>query len=43
MKVDWKPMMTIAPVKHDAQGRLPSLQSYEETIRRGMSFLLDFA
>ena len=41
MKVDWKPMMTIAPVKRDAQGKLLPLQPYDETIRRGMSFLLD--
>ena len=39
--VDWKPMMTVAERKHDAQGNLLPLQSYDETIRRGMAFLLD--
>jgi hypothetical protein len=39
--IDWKPLMTIAPVKRDAQGDLLPLQSYDETIRRGMAFLLD--
>ena len=39
--IDWKPLMTIAPVKRDAKGDLLPLQSYNETIRRGMSFLLD--
>ena len=38
--IDWKPMMTIADRKHDAQGSLLPLQSYDETIRRGMAFLL---
>lgn len=38
--VDWKSMMTVAPVKRDAHGRLLALQSYDETIRRGMTFLL---
>jgi len=38
--VDWKNMMTVAPVKRDAHGRLLALQSYDETIRRGMTFLL---
>ena len=36
-KVDWKPMMTIAERKRAAQGNLLPLQSYEETIRRGMA------
>jgi hypothetical protein len=40
-KVDWRKMMTIADPKHDAQGNLLPLQSYDETIRRGMSFLLN--
>jgi lysophospholipase L1-like esterase len=38
--VDWRKMMTIAERKRDAQGGLLPLQSYEETIRRGMDFLL---
>jgi len=38
---DWKSMMTIADRKRDARGKLLPLQSYDETIRRGMSFLLD--
>lgn len=40
-EIDWKPLMTIAEVKRDAQDKLLPLQSYDETIRRGMSFLLD--
>lgn len=39
-KVDWRKMMTIADRKRDARGKLLPLQSYDETIRRGMSFLL---
>ena len=40
--VDWKKdFMTIAPVKRDSGGRLDPLQSYEQTIARGMSFMLD--
>ncbi|MFZ9935820.1 MAG: hypothetical protein ACO3JG_02040 [Luteolibacter sp.] len=38
---DWKSLMTVAEVKRDEQGKLLPLQSYEETIRRGMAFLLD--
>ncbi len=38
---NWKSMMTIAERKHDAQGNLLPLQSYDETIRRGMYFLLN--
>jgi len=34
-------MMTVAEVKRDDHGNLLPLQSYDETIRRGMSFLLD--
>jgi len=34
-------MITVAERKRDAQGNLQPLQSYDETIRRGMSFLLD--
>ena len=34
-------MMTVAGVKRNEHGNLLPLQSYEETIRRGMSFLLD--
>ena len=39
--VDWRKMMTIAEVKRDEHGKLLPPQSYDETIRRGMSFLLD--
>ena len=39
-EVDWRKMMTIAERKRDAQGYLVPLQSYDETIRRGMAFLL---
>ena len=39
-EVDWKKMMTVAERKRDAQGGLLSLQSYDETIHRGMEFLL---
>src|SRR6056297_1241924 len=38
---DWKKNMIIADQKRDAEGLLLPLQSYEETIRRGMSFLLE--
>jgi len=38
--IDWKPLITIADSKRDAQGNLLPLQSYDETIRRGMAFLL---
>ena len=38
---DWKKNMVIADRKRDDAGRLLPLQSYEETIRRGMSFLLE--
>jgi rhamnogalacturonyl hydrolase YesR len=38
---DWRKMMTIAKVERDTSGRLLPLQSYDETIRRGISFLLD--
>jgi hypothetical protein len=38
---DWKSMITIAETKRDAQGDLLPLQSYDETIRRGMAFLLE--
>jgi hypothetical protein len=37
---DWKSMMTMADRKRDAQDCLLPLQSYDETIRRGMDFLL---
>ena len=40
-QIDWKPLMTIAPVKRDANGQIQPLQSYDETIRRGMAFLLE--
>lgn len=33
--------MTIAEVKRDSQGKLLPLQSYTQTIQRGMSFILD--
>lgn len=39
--VDWKPLMTIAERQRDSQGALLPLQSYDETIRRGMAFLQD--
>jgi len=40
--VDWeKDFMTVADVKRDGDGKLLPLQSYDETIRRGMSFILD--
>lgn len=39
--VNWQSMMTVAEVKRDADGKLLPLQSYDQTIRRGMSFLLD--
>ncbi len=39
-KVDWGKMMTIADRKRDARDNLLPLQSYDETIRRGISFLL---
>ena len=40
--VDWKKdFMRVAPVKRDASGQLLPMQSYDETIRRGMSFILD--
>lgn len=39
--IDWKPLMTVAERKRDADGSLMPLQSYDETIRRGMTFLLD--
>ncbi len=38
---DWKKNMVIADRKRDEAGKLLPLQSYEETIRRGMSFLFD--
>ncbi len=38
--VDWKKMMTIEEPKRNNAGMLLPLQSYDETIRRGMSFLL---
>lgn len=38
--VDWQQMMTIADRIRDASGRLLPLQSFDETVRRGMSLLL---
>jgi hypothetical protein len=38
--INWQAMMTIAPRIRDPQGKLLPLQSYDETIRRGMEFLL---
>jgi hypothetical protein len=38
--IEWKSMMTVAERKRNAQGQLQPLQSYDETIRRGMEFLL---
>ena len=39
--IDWKKLMTIAERKRDANGSLLPLQSYDDTIRRGMRFMLD--
>ena len=39
--IDWKPLMTVAERKREADGSLLPLQPYDETIRRGMKFLLD--
>ena len=39
--IDWKSTMVIAERQRDAEGKLLPLQSHEETVRRGMSFLLD--
>ena len=39
--IDWKPLMTVADRQRDDDGNLLPLQSYDETIRRGMSFILD--
>ncbi|MDB4259556.1 hypothetical protein N9821_00235 [Akkermansiaceae bacterium] len=39
--IDWREIMTIAEVRRDAEGKLLPLQSYDETIKRGMSFILD--
>lgn len=39
--VDWRKMITVEEVKRDAAGSLLPLQSYDETIRRGMAFILD--
>lgn len=38
--VVWQEMMTIAGVKRDPQGNLLPLQSHDQTMRRGMAFLL---
>jgi hypothetical protein len=38
---DWEKNMVVADRKHSAAGMLLPLQSYEETIKRGVSFLLD--
>lgn len=40
-KLNWREVMVVAPRKRDGQGGLLPLQSYDETIRRGMSFILD--
>ena len=32
-RVDWKSMITVAETKHDANGELLELQSYDETKR----------
>jgi len=37
---DWKSTITVADPNRDEQGNLLPLQSYDETIRRGMAFLL---
>jgi hypothetical protein len=39
--IDWKSTMVIAERQRDAKGKLLPLQSHEETVRRGMRFLLD--
>ena len=40
--VDWqKELMTVAERQRDVSGKLLPLQSYDETIKRGMSFMLD--
>jgi hypothetical protein len=38
---NWTENMVIAPRKRDDGGRLLPLQSYDETIKRGISFILD--
>lgn len=38
---DWKAEIKIAERQRDGQGNLLPLQSYDETIRRGMAFILD--
>ncbi|MFN5422491.1 MAG: hypothetical protein ACK5AO_04425 [bacterium] len=38
---DWQKHMVIAKPAYNDQGNLLSLQSYEETVRRGISFLFD--
>ena len=38
---DWKSTITFAEPKRDAQGDLLPLQSYDQTIRRGIAFLLE--
>jgi len=37
---EWKSTITVADPNRDEQGNLLPLQSYDETIRRGMAFLL---
>jgi hypothetical protein len=37
---NWKSLITVADAKRDPQGNLLPLQSYDETIRRGMAFIL---
>jgi len=37
----WKTLMTVAERKRDAQNKLLPLQSYDETVRRGIAFLLN--
>lgn len=38
---NWRKNMVVAPRKRDDGGKLLPLQSYDETIKRGMSFMLD--
>ena len=39
-RADWKSMIKVADRKRDVQGNLLPLQSYDETIHRGMAFIL---
>ncbi len=41
VQFDWQKHMVVAKPQYDASGNLLPLQSYDETVRRGMSFLFD--